>query len=118
MKPIADRRSAERYDVVGALWGQLELTESARICNVSVTGALLDSPRPAALDASQEVRLVVDGLEVTVDAHVRHVHRLETDAGTARYLIGVEFASPPLSVVQSIEELAADAPGGSGESIQ
>lgn len=108
MKPTADRRSAERFNVVGALWGQLELTDSARVCNVSTSGALIDSPRPAALDASQEVRLVVDGHEVAVAAHVRHVNPLDA-AGASRYLIGVEFDSPPLSVVQSIEELMADA---------
>jgi hypothetical protein len=107
-KPMADRRTAERFDVVGALWGQLELTDSARVCNVSTTGALLDSPRPAALDASQEVRLVVDGLEVAVDARVRHVQRIDATMGAARYLIGVEFDAPPLSVVQSIEELMTD----------
>jgi hypothetical protein len=108
VSPTADRRSAERFDVVGALWGQLELTDSARVCNVSTTGALLDSPRPAALDASQEVRLVVDGLEVAVAAHVRHVHTVEPAPGATRYRIGVEFDSPPLSVVQTIEELMAD----------
>ena len=108
MKPTADRRSAERFDVVGALWGQLELTDSARVCNVSTSGALLDSPRPAALDASQEVRLVVDGLEVAVAAHVRHVHAVGAATGAPRYRIGVEFDAPPLSVVHTIEELMAD----------
>jgi hypothetical protein len=108
MKPIADRRSAQRFDVVGALWGQLELTDAARVCNVSTTGALLDAPRPAAHDASQEVRLVVDGLEVAVSSHVRHVRQIDAQSGAARYRIGVEFDAPPLSVVQSIEELMAE----------
>ena len=107
MRPIANRRSAERFDVVGALWGQLELMDPARVCNVSTTGALLDSPRPAALDASQEVRLIVDGLEVAVESHIRHVRRVESASSAPRYLIGVEFSSPPLSVVQSIEDMGS-----------
>jgi PilZ domain len=108
MKPMADRRHGERFDVVGALWGQLELTESAQIRNVSTTGALIDSPLPAALDSSQPLRLVVDGHEVKVDAHVRHVRRIPIERGTARYLIGLEFSSPPVSVVQSIEQLGTN----------
>jgi len=108
MKPMADRRHGERFDVVGALWGQLELTESAQIRNVSTTGALIDSPLPAALDSSQPLRLVVDGHEVKVDAYVRHVQRIGVERGAPRYLIGLEFASPPVSVVQSIENLGAN----------
>jgi hypothetical protein len=108
MKPMADRRHGERFDVVGALWGQLELSESAQIRNVSTTGALIDSPLPAALDSSQPLRLVVDGHAVSVEALVRHVRRVTVDRGSARYLIGLEFSSPPVSVVQSIEQLAAN----------
>jgi hypothetical protein len=111
MKPSADRRHGERFDVVGALWGQLELTESAQIRNVSTTGALIDSPLPAALDSSQPLRLVVDGHEVKVEALVRHVRRFTTvERGAPRYLIGLEFSSPPVSVVQSIEQLGANLP--------
>jgi hypothetical protein len=108
MRPSADRRHGERFDVVGALWGQLELTESAQIRNVSTTGALIDSPLPAALNSSQPLRLVVDGHEVKVEAHVRHVRRVPVDRGALRYLLGLEFSSPPVSVVQSIEQLAAN----------
>ena len=108
MKPMADRRHGERFDVVGALWGQLELTESAQIRNVSTTGALIDSPLPAALNSSQPLRLVVDGHEVKVDAHVRHVRRVSAERAAPRYLIGLEFSSPPVSVVQSIEQLGAN----------
>jgi hypothetical protein len=106
-----DRRSHVRFDVVGALWGLLELTESARIRNVSSTGALIDSPLPAALESTQTVRVLVDGEPVSLDARVRHVRRIEVDSresgdgGGPRYLIGMEFLSPPESVLQSIEQL-------------
>ena len=71
---MTDRRSQPRYDVVGTLWGVLELSEEARILNISATGALVDSPLPCAVDSTQEVQLGVDGHDVTVDARVRHVH--------------------------------------------
>jgi hypothetical protein len=100
---MTDRRSQPRYDVVGALWGVLELSEEARVLNISATGALVDSPFPCAVDSTQAIQLGVEGHDVTVDSRVRHVH---FDPGPeTRYLIGVEFISAPLSVLRSIEQM-------------
>jgi hypothetical protein len=106
LKPLGDRRTRVRFDVVGALWGLLELTETARIVNVSNTGALIDSPLPAALDSTQTVRVMVEGQAVALDARVRHIRRINAETGAPRYLLGLEFMSPPESVLQSIEQLA------------
>ena len=65
---MSDRRAEPRYDVIGALWGVLELHEEARLRNVSATGVLLDSPVPMALDSAQTIRLEVDGQGITVAA--------------------------------------------------
>lgn len=110
MSPAGDRRSHERFDVVGSLWGLLEVSQSARIRNVSSTGALIDSPIPVALESTQTMKVIVDGEPVTVGGRVRHVRRVEVDAADfsndgGRYLIGLEFLSPPESVVQAIEQL-------------
>jgi hypothetical protein len=107
---MTDRRSQPRYDVVGSLWGVLELSAEARILNISAAGALVESPLPCAVDSTQEVRLGVDGHDVTVDARVRHLRAEATSGAEPRYFIGVEFISPPLSVLQSIEHMSADAP--------
>jgi PilZ domain len=108
MTPISDRRQDERFDVVGAMWGVLELNEPARIDNVSVTGALVDSPVPAALDSSQVLHLTVDGQEIKVEAHVRHVRAIPTGRFEERFMIGLEFASPPLTVIHAIEQLGVE----------
>jgi hypothetical protein len=100
---MSNRRSEVRYDVVGALWGQLELHTEARLCNVSVSGALLESPVPAALDSTQTVQVSVDGEPVAVAGRVRHVTAVSKDR-TQLYLIGLEFVSLPTSVLQSIEQ--------------
>jgi hypothetical protein len=112
ISPLGDRRSRVRYDVVGTLWGLLELSETARILNVSRTGALIESPFPAALASTHTVKLIVDGESVDVDARVRHVRLVESASGkpseaseTPRYLIGLEFLSPPESVLRSIDHL-------------
>src|SRR5262249_36735740 len=105
---MTDRRSQPRYDVVGSLWGVLELSEDARVLNISTTGALVDSPFPCAVDSTQSVRLDIEGHEVTVHTRVRHV-RPEPGSGTEpRYFLGLEFISLPLSVLQSIEQMNAN----------
>ena len=104
---MSDRRSQPRYDVIGALWGVLELNEEARLRNVSATGVLLDSPVPMALDSAQTIRLAVDGQGVAVEARVRHVRQQTEDAMEPRYVIGLEFIEPPSSVLQSIEQLSS-----------
>ena len=43
---LGDRRSRVRLEVVGALWATLELTEPARVINISRDGALITSPVP------------------------------------------------------------------------
>ena len=44
MMALGDRRARVRLEVVGALWATLELTEPARVVNISKDGALLTSP--------------------------------------------------------------------------
>jgi PilZ domain len=101
-----DRRAQVRFDVVGAFWGQLELDEQTRICNVNTTGVLIDSSVPAALDSEQTIRVIVEGQRVSVDARVRHVRPIADSFGIMRYFIGLEFVSPPEPVLQSIEQLS------------
>jgi hypothetical protein len=47
----------------------------------------------------------VDGRDVPVEARVRHVRQTQTE-GKADYLVGVEFLSTPLAVMQHVEQLA------------
>ena len=110
-RPLGDRRSRVRYEVVGPLWGLLELSETARIRNVSRAGALIETPFPAALASTHSLKLLVDGEPVNVSARVRHVRPVEPDASPAspgegvRYLIGLEFISPPDSILRSVDHL-------------
>ncbi len=92
--------------MVGAFWGQLEIDEPTRICNVNTSGVLIDSSVPAALDSDQTLQVTVDGQRVSVDARVRHVRPVPDAMGTMRYFIGLEFVSPPGPVLQSIEQLS------------
>lgn len=101
--PSSGRRAHERFDVVGALWGVLELPQPARIINVSSSGALIDAPVNPVMNSVQTLRLLVMGEYVTVDAEVRHARPW----GAGRFLIGLEFVAPPVTVLSTIEQLGA-----------
>jgi hypothetical protein len=108
MPPLADRRAHVRLEVVGALWGTLEVRETTRVVNISTTGVLLKSLVPVARDAMQSVSLVVDGEPMVIDAQVRRLEQTNPDDNSPpQYLIGLEFVSPPLRLVHSIERLYA-----------
>lgn len=102
--PSTDRRTYERYDVLGALWGVLEMPEVARVLNVSTTGLLIETALNPVLHSVHAVRLTLDGEPVQIDAVVRHSR--PGPGGTQ--LIGLEFREVPTSLLASIEQLGAD----------
>ncbi len=102
--PSTDRRIFERFDVVGALWGVLELPETATVLNVSSAGMLIESNLCPPLNSVHTVRILVDGDPVLVDTVVRHCE--PSSDGTMR--MGVEFLTAPTMVLASIEQLSAD----------
>lgn len=102
--PSTDRRAYERYDVVGALWGVLEMPEVARVLNASTTGLLIEAALSPVLHSVHAVRLAIDGEPVQIDAVVRHC-RVGSEG---KHLIGLEFRDIPTSLLASLERLSAD----------
>lgn len=100
-----DRRDRERFDIVGMLWGQLEVGEPARVVNVSTTGVLLETCITFALGAEQTLQLLVDGQPVLVDTIVRRIAPIN-DGRPYRFEVALEFVAPPLPVITSVEQLA------------
>lgn len=92
---LGDRRSRVRLEVVGALWATLELVEPAHVVNISPDGALITSSVLMPPESVQPLHLRLEGRDVTVDARVRHVRRVSGPNEPSRYLVGVEFLSPP-----------------------
>jgi PilZ domain len=106
MPTYGDRRAHVRLEVVGSLWGTLELSEPGRVLNISTTGVLIESPVSVPRDSLQSVSLLVDDQWIAVDAHVRRVEQRIPAQGFPDYLIGLEFISPPASLLHSIEHIA------------
>lgn len=95
--PKTDRRTTERFDVLGSLWGVLEIPETAAVINSSDTGMLVESTACPVLDSVQVARLDVDGAPTTVQSAVRHVRPIER----GKYLVGLEFVKPPVLAVRT-----------------
>jgi hypothetical protein len=104
MKSIGDRRAAVRLEIVGTLWGTVQLAESARVLNISPGGALIMAPSGMPLDSTASVRLTLGGEHVTLHARVRHLRHVPA-AGRepAHYLIGLELPEMPLAIAQALE---------------
>jgi hypothetical protein len=93
MRRVGDRRSAVRLEVVGVLWGTLEVHNQARVRDVNHDGALLEYPIPVAPDTVHAVTFAHSGDRVRVNVRVRHVRAARSPEGTIVYLAGVEFLS-------------------------
>ena len=67
MKTLStDRRAFERFDILGSLWGQLELPEVATVLDVSSTGLLVEAPLCPVLNSVHAVSIPVDGDSIAV----------------------------------------------------
>ena len=84
-----------RLDVVGALWGTLEVHKKARVRDLTQDGALLEYPVPVLPDTVHAVTIDYRGQSVALEVRVRHVRPGTGPNGATVYLAGVEFVSAP-----------------------
>jgi hypothetical protein len=102
MRRVGDRRSAVRLEVVGALWGTLEVHKRARVRDLNHDGALLEYPVPVVPDTVHAVTFAHDGHRISLDVRVRHVRTEKTAEGVVVYLAGVEFLSAPAALPELV----------------
>ena len=97
-RKIGDRRRGPRFDLVGELWGSLDVSSSLAIVNLAPGGALLQSTVPLPAGSIHSVLAVTPEESYEVTVRVRHSLK-GVDQGHASYLIGVEFVdvSPALA---------------------
>jgi hypothetical protein len=111
MCALGDRRIRARMEVMGTLRGTLDTPAAVRLVNVSLTGALLESPLALPVDSIQVVHFNVDGNDVPVESLVRHVRDTRADS-TSKYLVGIEFISAPLALLRNLDQFIADSGSG------
>jgi hypothetical protein len=91
--PLADRRVAARFEIVGELWGSMQALQRLHICNLAPEGALVESLVPLPVGSVQPLRLVRGAQYVDLRAAVRHTSPVEYESGIKRYRVGIEFLS-------------------------
>lgn len=100
--PTTDRRAYERFDVLGSLWGVLELPETASIVNASGSGLLIEATVCPVLESVHSTDIQIGGEALRVESVVRHL----TPGDAGKFLIGLEFIQPPATFDNAIEHLA------------
>ncbi len=96
--PLAVRRLALRFDILGRPCGILAALEPLRVRKLSPDGMLLESRDPLAVGSSHEFQLIDGKTSVRVRAAVR---RLRPSSDEQSFLVGLEFVNlnPRSSVV-------------------
>jgi hypothetical protein len=107
---LGDRRSELRFEIIGQLWGSLEVTEQLPLRNVGRGGALVEASQPLSADTLHGVRLMIGSQPSDVEVRVCHVTPVKEAAGD-RYLIGLEFLNPGASTLEQIDRIVAAAMG-------
>lgn len=107
---LGDRRNDLRFEIIGQLWGSLEVFERLPLRNLGRGGALVESSLPLSADTVHGVRLMLSGQPSDIQVKVRHVTPLR-DGGADRYLIGLEFVDANAGILDQIDRIVAAAMG-------
>lgn len=107
---LGDRRGELRFEIIGQLWGSLEVFERLPLRNLGRGGALVESRVPLSADTIHGVRLMLDDQTNEVQVRVRHVTPVREPAGD-RYLVGLEFVNVTLGTLEQIDRIVAAAVG-------
>lgn len=108
MKPprrIGDRREHLRFEVLGALTASLLSTETLRVLNLGLSGALVEGAVALQANTEYAMRLVLETHVSDVQVRVRRVTEIGQDPETMRYLIGLEFLAMSRDAEETIGRL-------------
>ena len=78
--------------------------EALRLRNVSIGGALVETPWPLSVDSVHRVRLESERHHAMVQARVRHVRASED---SECYVVGFEFVGVEPRVAEQLEQLVS-----------
>jgi len=87
---IGDRRVKPRFEIVGDLWGSVEISASLAVVNLGRGGALIESDAPLVAESVHAVLVAAADESHEVTLRVRHSTPGD-GPGPRRYLTGGEF---------------------------
>jgi hypothetical protein len=114
--PLADRRLASRFEIVGKPWGTLETLEPLRVRNLSREGMLLESATPLAVGSVHVFQVVNGTVTARIQAAVRHVSSARQAGSGQWYLTGLEFLTLDAEAAAGIERILREHPAPSNAS--
>jgi hypothetical protein len=97
-----DKRDRERVPV--PLTGEVKVFQPMNILDLSMGGALVETPFPLQLDSLHEFRISLGERFVVVKGRIAHCHigELQAEGGGVLYRAGVEFIEPSVHVRTAI----------------
>jgi hypothetical protein len=101
---LGDRRTELRFEIIGQLWGALEVVDQLPLRNLARGGALVEAQPPVNPETFRALRLGVDGSAQDVAVRVRHVTHHQTAEGE-RLLVGLEFVDPSAALLEHIDRI-------------
>ncbi len=107
---LGDRRSELRFEIIGQLWGSLEVDEPLPLRDLGRGGALVESRQPLSADAVLALRLMIGDQPNDLEVRVRHLTAVREAYGE-RFLIGLEFVNPRVATLEQIDRIVAAAMG-------
>ena len=104
----SDRRSDQRFEVVGQLWGYFSTSDSLEVRDVNAGGALTVVESPPAEGSVHKVQVDASGHGGDLRMRVKHVR---LDADPSQNLVGLECVDDNLAFW---DEVVASLTGGTG----
>ena len=100
---LGDRRGRPRFEIVGDLWGTVDIVVGMPLLNVGRGGLLVQSSVPLTPESVHHVSLSCDGRDTPANVQVRHVRPVAGPDGRNHFLIGLEFLSMSAALIAQID---------------
>lgn len=100
----ADRRTAERVEILGALHGEVMVYQPMTILEIGPGGVTIETPFPLQLDSLHDFRLTLGERSLVAKGRIVHSRISDVDQERVTYRSGVEFVEPPSRVREAIAE--------------
>ncbi len=101
---LGDRRTALRFEIIGQLWGGLEMVDDLPLHNLAHGGALVEARTPPNPEVFRAVRFGLDGAVHDIPVRICHVTPSRTINGD-RYLVGLQFVEPSAAALEQIDRI-------------
>ena len=100
----SDRRSDDRLDLFGELYGEVMVLEPVSVKEISRGGARIESRFPFQINSLHDFRLTLGSRSIVVKGRLAHCRISGVEDHVVTYVSGVQFVDPPSRVVEAIDD--------------